>query len=128
MDRQLQQLKEFNRVFSCYENVSPTASIPVNIICLRYALIAEELEEYARASAYSDIKGVADSLADLLYVVLGTVLSHGLQDYIISVFDEVHRSNMSKVGPDGVPIYRYDGKVLKSSSWSPPDIDSILGE
>ncbi len=75
-----------------------------------------------------DIVGIADALADLLYVVYGTVDTHGLSDKMPAIFSEVHRSNMSKLGEDGRPIYRSDGKVLKGPNYSPPAISDILSE
>ena len=63
---------------------------------------------------------------DLLYVLLGTYVAHGLQDYAEALFDEVHRSNMSKLDENGRPIHRDDGKVLKSRQYSAPDIQGVL--
>jgi predicted HAD superfamily Cof-like phosphohydrolase len=70
--------------------------------------------------------GVADALGDMLYILCGTIIEHGLQDKIVAVFDEIQRSNMSKLGQDGKPIYREDGKVLKGPNYFKPDIASIV--
>jgi len=67
---------------------------------------------------------VADAIADLLYVVYGAALTFGIPT--AEVFAEVHRSNMTKLGDDGLPIYRDDGKVLKGPHYSPPDLAPIL--
>ena len=89
-------------------------------------LIAEELEEYRAAFAAGDLIEIADALTDLLYLVLGTYYSHGLQDIAAELFDEVHRSNMTKLGANGQPVLREDGKVLKSELYSPPDLRAII--
>jgi predicted HAD superfamily Cof-like phosphohydrolase len=69
---------------------------------------------------------VADALGDMLYILCGTILEHGMQDKIEEVFNEIQKSNMSKLGKDGKPIYREDGKVLKGPSYFKPDIKKIL--
>ena len=69
---------------------------------------------------------MADALGDMLYILCGTILEHGMQDKIEAVFAEIQRSNMSKLGPDGKPIYRADGKVLKGPDYFKPDIKGIL--
>jgi len=92
---------------------------------LREDLIQEESNELSVAIANRDLVGVADALADLLYVVYGTAAEFGLP--IDDIFEEVHRSNMSKAGPDG-PIYREDGKVLKGPNYSPPVLEKFLEE
>ena len=86
----------------------------------------EENEEYLEAAQNNDLVEVADALGDMLYILCGTILSHGMQDKIIEVFQEIQRSNMSKLGSDGKPIYRADGKVLKGPSYFKPDIKTIL--
>jgi predicted HAD superfamily Cof-like phosphohydrolase len=65
-------------------------------------------------------------LGDQLYILCGTILKHGMQDKIVEVFEEIQRSNMSKLGEDGLPILREDGKILKSNLYSPPKIKEIL--
>jgi predicted HAD superfamily Cof-like phosphohydrolase len=93
---------------------------------LRFDLILEETMEYKEACAANDLVGIADALGDQLYIVYGTILKHGLQDKIEEIFNEIHRSNMSKLGEDGKPIYREDGKVLKGHGYTRPDIASII--
>jgi predicted HAD superfamily Cof-like phosphohydrolase len=92
---------------------------------LRKALLREEFEEYLAAEADDDIVEVADALADIIYIACGTAVAYGIP--LDMVFAEVHRSNMDKLGPDGKPIYREDGKVLKPAGWQPPDILKALG-
>jgi predicted HAD superfamily Cof-like phosphohydrolase len=82
----------------------------------------EENEEYWDAVNKGDLVEIADALGDMLYILCGTIVSHGLQDKIEQVFDEIQRSNMSKLGPDGKPIYRADGKVLKGPKYFKPDL------
>jgi predicted HAD superfamily Cof-like phosphohydrolase len=94
---------------------------------LRYNLIKEENEEYLEACKNGDIIEIADALGDILYIALGSLLKHGLQYKIDEVFDEIHRSNMSKLDKDGKPIFREDGKVLKSELYFRPDIKKVLG-
>ena len=67
-----------------------------------------------------------DALGDKLYILCGTILAHGLQDKIVEVFEEIHRSNMSKLDDNGQPIYREDGKIMKSNNYFLPDIATIL--
>jgi predicted HAD superfamily Cof-like phosphohydrolase len=93
---------------------------------LRYNLMAEENREYLEAANNNDIIEVADALGDMLYILCGTILEHGMQHKIEAVFEEIQRSNMSKLGIDGKPIYREDGKVLKGPNYIKPDIQGIL--
>jgi len=69
---------------------------------------------------------VADALGDILYILCGTMLKHGLENKMDEVFREIQRSNMSKLDADGRPLYREDGKVMKSNLYFKPDIASIL--
>lgn len=91
---------------------------------LRINLIKEEATEFHFAVDSEDLVEVADALADLLYVVYGAALEFGIP--INTVFQEVHRSNMSKLDEEGNPIYREDGKVLKGPLYTPPNIKTIL--
>jgi predicted HAD superfamily Cof-like phosphohydrolase len=93
---------------------------------LRLRLIAEEYEELRLAHDASDIIEIADALADLIYVACGMAVAYGIP--LNEVYAEVQRSNMAKVGEDGEPIYRSDGKVLKPEGWTPPDIARVLRE
>ncbi|RRQ49126.1 hypothetical protein DZC72_00375 [Maribacter algicola] len=93
---------------------------------LRFNLMDEENKEYLEAASNNDLVEVADALGDMLYILCGTILEHGMQHKIEEVFNEIQRSNMSKLGKDGKPIYREDGKVLKGPNYFKPDIASIL--
>ena len=88
----------------------------------------EENEEYLEAANNDNMVEVADALGDMLYILCGTIIEHGMQHKIEEVFNEIQKSNMSKLGEDGKPIYREDGKVLKGPNFFNPDIKSILGK
>jgi predicted HAD superfamily Cof-like phosphohydrolase len=88
----------------------------------------EENREYLEAAKNDDLAEVADALGDMLYILCGTILEHGLQYKMEEVFEEIQRSNMSKLGADGKPIYREDGKVMKGPDYFRPDIAAILGK
>jgi predicted HAD superfamily Cof-like phosphohydrolase len=88
--------------------------------------MAEENSEYIEAANNGDLVEVADALGDMLYILCGTIIEHGLQDKIEDVFNEIQRSNMSKLGEDGQPIFREDGKVLKGPNYFKPNISKIL--
>ena len=92
---------------------------------LRLELIQEELEELSDAVADRDMIQIADALTDLLYVVYGAGHAFGLD--LDECFEEVHRSNMSKLGENGRPIHREDGKVMKGPGYFEPDLEGILG-
>ena len=126
MRRQLEALIEFHRAMGVHVAERPTAVLPVGVAEVRLSLLEEELQEYREALAQGDLVAIADALTDLLYVLLGAFVSHGLQDVAEALFEEVHRSNMTKRGPDGQVIYREDGKVLKPPSYEPPDLRRIL--
>ena len=87
----------------------------------------EENEEYLEAAKNNDLVEVADALGDMLYILCGTIIEHGLQDKIEAVFNEIQESNMSKLGENNEPIYREDGKVLKGPNYFKPNIAKILG-
>ena len=86
----------------------------------------EENEEYLQAAKQGDLVEIADALGDMLYILCGSILTHGLQDKMAEVFKEIQRSNMSKLDKDGKPIYREDGKVLKSDLYFKPNIKKII--
>lgn len=119
-------VETFHKAFRIENNYEPTVELSESDIMLRYKLMREENEEYLEAAQNGDIVEVADALGDMLYILCGTILKHGLQDKIEEVFEEIQRSNMSKLDKDGNPIYREDGKVLKSELYFRPDIKTIL--
>ncbi|MFM7016720.1 MAG: hypothetical protein ACKOX3_10380 [Bacteroidota bacterium] len=119
-------VKEFHTSFGIDHKSEPTAALDEKTIQLRHRLMAEENDEYLEAAKNNDLVQVADALGDKLYILCGTIISHGLQHKIVEVFEEIHRSNMSKLDADGKPIYREDGKVMKSELYFLPNIESIL--
>jgi predicted HAD superfamily Cof-like phosphohydrolase len=119
-------VKEFHDVFLIGNREVPTGTVPEKEYQLRYDLIKEENEEYLEAAKRGDLVEIADALGDQLYILFGTILRHGLQYKIEEVYDEIHRSNMSKLDADGKPIFREDGKILKSDRYFKPDIRKIL--
>ena len=126
MHHQLNQVREFHETFRLDYRQDPTADLPERIYSLRHRLMQEENDEYLEACEKGDLTQIADALGDKLYILCGTILAHGLQDKILEVFDEIHRSNMSKLDDNGQPIYREDGKIMKSNNYFLPDIASIL--
>ena len=116
----------FHDAFGIENNQTPCSSLSAKDIELRFNLMKEENEEYLEAATNNDIVEIADALGDQLYILCGTILRHGLQHKIVEVFEEIQRSNMSKLDESGRPIYREDGKVLKSNLYFKPDINKIL--
>lgn len=115
---------EFHRAFGVEVNEKPLDIIPLELRKLRESLVTEEYKEFIDALWRGDMVEIADSLADLAYVVYGTAVSLGID--LDAVFREVHRSNMTKLGEDGKPIYREDGKVLKGPNFEPPRIREVM--
>jgi len=122
----IKHVEKFHDVFKIGNRYEPTAVVSEQEYMLRYNLIKEENEEYLDACKNGDIVEIADALGDQLYILFGTILRHGLQHKIEEVFDEIQRSNMSKLDENGEPIFREDGKILKSSLYFKPDIKRIL--
>ena len=127
LEQTIDHVREFHDVFGIGNAYEPTADLSEADILLRYKLMREENEEYLEAAQERDIVGIADALGDQLYILCGTILKHGLQHKIAEVFEEIQRSNMSKLDENGKPIYREDGKVMKSDRYFPPNIREILG-
>ncbi|HIP32375.1 MAG TPA: hypothetical protein EYG86_06415 [Crocinitomicaceae bacterium] len=119
-------VETFHKAFKIENNYSPTTELSTADIELRHRLMAEENEEYLEAAKNSDLVEVADALGDMLYILCGTILKHGMQRKIEEVFEEIQRSNMSKLDANGQPIYREDGKVMKSNQYFKPNIKAIL--
>lgn len=119
---------EFHEAFGVEEPEVPRLP-DEGVVALRVNLIEEECDEVVEAIDFmldgeGNLANVAKELADLLVVTYGTARTFGID--IDAVFEEVHRSNMSKLGADGKPVYREDGKVLKGPNYSPADIASVL--
>lgn len=121
-----EHVRAFHDAFGIPNASAPKGDIGDRDALLRYKLIREENEEYLEAALKGDLVEVADALGDILYILCGTLLKHGLEHKIDEVFREIQRSNMSKLGADGKPIYREDGKVMKGPNYFKPDITSIL--
>jgi len=122
----IEAVETFHNAFGIENNYIPTTELTEAEILLRYKLMREENEEYLEAAQNGDIVEIADALGDQLYILCGTILKHGLQHKIAEVFQEIQRSNMSKLDAEGKPIYREDGKVMKSELYFKPNIKSIL--
>lgn len=128
MKRYLDKIKEFNKAFNV--SVDDIYSPPCD---LRFELMKEENEEYIDAECIDD---TVDAIGDMLYILCGTIVHHGLEDKIENVFNEIHSSNMSKLDNNGKPIINgengaYDpikplGKILKSNNFREPDFSEIL--
>ena len=119
-------VKDFHDTFGLSYNDSPTVDLEKKIIELRYNLMKEETEEHIEAARKNDIIEVADALGDMLYILCGTIIEHGMSDIIEDVFDEIQKSNMSKLGEDGNPIFREDGKVMKGPNYFKPDFKKFF--
>ena len=116
-------VKKFMKTFG--QEVKTKAEFPSDkIVKLRYDLIREELDEFADAIEKKDIKEVADALTDILYVTYGAGHAFGIN--LDKCFEEVQNSNMSKLGPDGKPIYNEQGKVMKGPDYFKPDLNKFV--
>ncbi len=115
----------FHEAFGLPVRRRPTADIPTAEAVLRQALLDEEVEELRAAVAEGDVVGIADALADIVYIACGTAHAYGID--LDAVVAEVHRSNMTKLGVDGRPVYRADGKVLKGPGYEVPRLAAVLG-
>ena len=126
MKRIIKHVEEFHDAFGIVNNYSPSTSLSEDEIMLRFNLMKEENEEYLEAAESNNLVEIADALGDQLYILCGTLLKHGLQHKIEEIFFEIQRSNMSKLDENGKPIYREDGKILKSNLYFKPNIEKIL--
>ena len=126
MKKRIDAVTQFHSAFGLGVSEQPIASLGAAKNKLRFELMKEENEEYLEAAQNGDLVEVADALGDILYILCGTIIEHGMQHKIEEVFDEIQRSNMSKLGADGKPIYREDGKVLKGPNYFKPNIKEIL--
>ncbi len=125
MQTTIKLVEDFHNTFKI-GNASKQTLIDEKDYILRFNLINEENEEYLEACKNNDLSEIADALGDQLYILCGTILKHGLQYKIDEVFKEIHQSNMSKLDENGQPIFREDGKILKSNQYFRPDIKKIL--
>lgn len=123
----IEHVKTFHHAFLLPVRQEPVAQIPEKEMLLRFNLMKEENEEYLEAAKNGDIVEIADALGDMLYILCGTINAHGLQQVMAPVFEEIQRSNMSKLDAEGKPIFREDGKVMKSELYFKPNIARAMG-
>lgn len=126
MKSEIQAVAVFHKSFGLGVAQVPKAHLGVEKNQLRFRLMQEENQEYLEAANKGNLVEVADALGDMLYILCGTILEHGMQHKIEEVFNEIQRSNMSKLGPEGKPLYRKDGKVLKGPNYCKPNLEAIL--
>ena len=127
MQEQLKAVEIFHNAFN-QENGTTPRLLTDKESELRYNLMFEENQEYIEACREDDLVEIADALGDQLYILCGTILKHGMQHKIEEVFNEIQRSNMSKLNEDGTPKFREDGKILKGPNYTPPNIFDILNK
>lgn len=125
MEKQLKAVAEFHRAFQQVDGVWPQ-NIEQDEAILRHRLMIEETNEYIDACFKNSLIDIADALGDKLYILCGTILKHGMQHIIEDVFDEIQASNMSKLGEDGKPVLREDGKILKGPRYHKPDLSKFI--
>lgn len=120
----VKSLIEFNEAFEIPRLDEPAIGLQ-ELVELRIKLLSEEVQEYAEAARTGDLVEVLDALADIGYILAGTIINHGMQHIFDEAFDEVHRSNMAKL-VDGKVLRREDGKVMKPEGWTPPQLARYL--
>ena len=125
MKKLLMSVLRFQAVFGQYLSSTPS-NVEQKVYSLRHKLMAEENDEYLEACKNEDVVEIADALGDQLYILAGTINSHGMQSIIEEVFNEIHASNMSKLDENGEPIYREDGKILKGENYFRPDLSQFV--
>jgi predicted HAD superfamily Cof-like phosphohydrolase len=125
MEQQIKMVEEFHQKFKQTQSALP-AFLSDQESKLRYDLGKEELDEYMTAVEDKDLVEILDSLADQMYILIGTICKHGLQHRFNEAFDLVHKNNMMKLGPDGEPILRADGKIIKPEGFAKVELKNIL--
>lgn len=128
MKKQLDHVARFHDVFQIGNEEQPKGRVSEDLYTLRYNLMKEENDEYLEACKNGDLVEIADALGDQMYILCGTILKHGLQHKIEEVFEEIQKSNMSKLDADGNPIFREDGKILKGENYFKPDIKTVINK
>ena len=126
MKRKIECVEEFHRIYKLGNSKKPIGKLKDGLEKLRFDLMAEENGEYLEAAQKGDVVEVADALGDMLYILCGTIIEHGMQNVIDDVFEEIHRSNLSKLDENGDPIYREDGKVIKGPNYVPPNLKKFF--
>jgi len=127
MKKQLDAVAEFHKAFGQEDGKWPRL-IPNAEYDLRHTLMKEENDEYLDACYKKSLVEIADALGDQLYILCGTILKHGMQNIILDVFEEIQASNMSKLGEDGKPVFRADGKILKGPGYFRPKLENIVND
>ena len=122
----IEAVTKFHEAYGLGIENKPQANLSDKIVELRYNLMKEENEEYLQAAQDNDLIEIGDALGDMLYILCGTIIAHGFQDKMEAIFEEIQRSNMSKLDTDGKPIYREDGKVMKGPNYFKPDLEKII--
>ena len=122
----MRAVASFHVAFGLARQPWPNVNVSDELAQLRVDLLVEEVGEFADATRQRDIAAMADALGDIVYVAYGAAVTYGID--LDAVLAEIHRSNMSKLGADGRPLLREDGKVLKSSRYQPPDVARVLAE
>ena len=122
----IEAVTKFHEAYGLGIEKKPQANLSEKIVELRYNLMKEENEEYLQAAQDNDLIEIGDALGDMLYILCGTIITHGFQDKMEAIFVEIQRSNMSKLNTDGKPIYRADGKVMKGPNYFKPDLEKII--
>lgn len=125
MQKQLKAVEKFHTAFG-QENGKWPRNLNADEYKLRHRLMSEENDEYFDACEANSLVEVADALGDQLYILCGTILKHGMQHIIEEVFDEIQASNMSKLGADGKPLLREDGKILKGPGFFKPNLAKFI--
>jgi predicted HAD superfamily Cof-like phosphohydrolase len=123
-DSKLDMVRQFNKVFEIQTQKSPSL-LDKNSSKLKFDLMLEELNEYSEACKNNDIVEISDAVVDMMYILYGIILSHGLSDVIFDMFEEVHKSNMSKL-ENGKVLRRNDGKIMKGSEYFRPNLKQFL--
>jgi predicted HAD superfamily Cof-like phosphohydrolase len=125
MEKQLKAVETFHNAFG-QENGKYPRPLDEHGFNLRHSLMQEENDEYLEACFKNSLVDIADALGDQLYILCGTILRHGMQHIIEDVFDEIQASNMSKLGDDGKPVLRDDGKILKGPQYFKPNLSKFI--
>jgi predicted HAD superfamily Cof-like phosphohydrolase len=125
MKEQLKAVETFHNAFG-QENGKYPRPLDEHGFNLRHSLMQEENDEYLEACFNNSLVEIADALGDQLYILCGTILRHGMQHIIEDVFNEIQASNMSKLGDDGKPVLREDGKILKGPKYFRPNLAKFI--
>ena len=125
MKEQIKAVETFHNAFG-QDNGTYPRPLDQHGFNLRHSLMQEENDEYLEACFNNSLVEIADALGDQLYILCGTILRHGMQHIIEDVFNEIQASNMSKLGADGKPVLREDGKILKGPGYFRPNLSKFI--